>query len=63
MFAQQSDIMNVLMMAVNMPMGDDLDEDELDSRQRLRDNSISCLAKICLFQNDLSGSKVSAELL
>lgn len=39
----------------------DIDEEERDQRNMLRDNSVSCLGKIVLFQNDMQGP-VTAEL-
>lgn len=54
-FAQLADTLEVLKRTTqDMVAGKeaDLDEDEKEKRNMLKDNSVSCLGKIVLFQND-----------
>lgn len=49
MFAHLSETLNVLSTTCKDTKTADMDEEECDSRDNLRENSISCLAKIILF--------------
>ena len=62
MFAQLTDTMQLLQTTCKDTVTPDLDEEEVENRNNLRENSVSCLAKIVLFQNDLSGSTISPQI-
>jgi hypothetical protein len=62
MFAHLSETLAILSTTCKNTATDDMDEEEQDQRNNLRENSVSCLAKIILFQNDLSGSKINPQM-
>ena len=49
MFAQLTDTMQLLQTTCKDTVTPDLDEEEVENRNNLRENSVSCLAKIVLF--------------
>lgn len=62
MFAHLSETLAILSTTCKDTITPDLDEEEVESRNNLRENSISCLAKIVLYQNDLSNTKITSPM-